>query len=91
MKYYEVKFIITPYTPDAADVLSAMSAEAGFETFEDNGDGITGYVQQTLFDRQALDEAIENFPSTAQKSHTTSARQKTATGTNSGSKRVSNP
>ena len=62
MKYYEVKFIITPYTPDAADVLSAMSAEAGFETFEDNGDGITGYVQQTLFDRQALDEAIENFP-----------------------------
>ena len=62
MKYYEGKVIITPYTPDAANVLSAMSAEAGFETFEDNGDGITGYVQQTLFDRQALDEAIENFP-----------------------------
>ena len=54
MKYYEVTFTLTPCTQDAQDLLSALAGEAGFETFEETADGLKGYVQQTLFDSQAL-------------------------------------
>jgi len=62
MKYYEVEMTITPCSQDAQDILSAMAAEAGFETFEETPTGLLGYVQQSLFLQEALDEAIANFP-----------------------------
>ena len=62
MKYYEVEMTITPCSQDARDILSALSAEAGFETFEDTPTGLLAYVQQSLFDREALDNAIADFP-----------------------------
>ena len=31
MKYFEVKFTLSPYSADACDVLSAMAGEVGFE------------------------------------------------------------
>ena len=62
MKYFEVTFTLTPYSTDAADLLAALSAEAGFETFEDTPTGLKAYVQQSLFDRQALDSCIASFP-----------------------------
>ncbi|MBR0180271.1 MAG: 50S ribosomal protein L11 methyltransferase [Prevotella sp.] len=62
MKYYEVKFGIVPMNDDARDILAAMAGEAGFETFEESEDGLTGYVQQELFDEDALKAVIEDFP-----------------------------
>ena len=62
MKYYEVEMTITPCTQDAQDILSAMAAEAGFETFEETPTGLLGYVQQSLFLQEALDAVIANFP-----------------------------
>ena len=62
MKYYEVEMTITPCTQDAQDILSAMAAEAGFETFEETPTGLLGYVQQSLFLQDALDAVIANFP-----------------------------
>ena len=62
MKYYEVEMTITPCTQDAQDILSAMAAEAGFETFEETPSGLLGYVQQSLFLQDALDAVIANFP-----------------------------
>jgi len=62
MKYYEVEMTITPCTQDAQDLLSALSAEAGFETFEETPTGLRGYVQQSLFDQSALDACIAGFP-----------------------------
>ena len=62
MKYYEVEFTIEPCSQDVQDVLSAMAAEAGFETFEETATGLTGYVQQSLFDQEALDAVIAGFP-----------------------------
>ena len=62
MKYYEVEFTISPCTQDARDILSAMAGEAGFETFEETDEGLVGYVQQELFDQQALDTTLEVFP-----------------------------
>lgn len=62
MKYYEVTFTLNPCTQDAQDLLSALAGEAGFETFEETADGLKGYVQQTLFDSQALDVILQDFP-----------------------------
>ena len=62
MKYFEVAFTLSPYSADACDVLAASAGEVGFETFMETEDGLTGYVQQALFDEQALKETIEDFP-----------------------------
>ena len=62
MKYYEVGFTISPYNSDAADVLAALAGEAGFETFEETATGLTGYVQQSLFDEALLRQSLEDFP-----------------------------
>lgn len=44
------------------DLLADSAAEAGFESFEDKEDGLEGYVQKELFDKDVLDANIENFP-----------------------------
>lgn len=62
MKYYEVIFKIQPVTQDARDILAAMAGEVGFETFEETDEGLKGYVQQAIFDQDALDQAILYFP-----------------------------
>ena len=62
MKYFEAIFTISPYSTDASDILAAMAGEAGFETFEETEDGLKGYVQQSLFDEEALHESIADFP-----------------------------
>ena len=62
MKYYEVEITITPCSQDARDLLSALSAEAGFETFEDTPTGLLAYAQQSLFDEEALKNVILDFP-----------------------------
>ena len=62
MKYFEVTFTLSPYSTDACDVLAALAGEAGFETFMETENGLTGYVQQALFDESALKEALEDFP-----------------------------
>lgn len=45
----------------ARDLLSDALGEAGFETFEDTEDGIKGYVQESLFDENAMNDVISNF------------------------------
>ena len=62
MKYFEVAFTLSPYSTDACDVLAALAGEVGFETFMETEDGLTGYVQQALFNEQTLKETIEDFP-----------------------------
>ena len=53
---------MTPCTQDAQDILSALAGEAGFETFEETATGLKAYVQQALFDEDALHFALEGFP-----------------------------
>ena len=53
---------MTPCTQDAQDILSALAGEAGFETFEETPTGLKGYVQQALFDEDALKLVLEGFP-----------------------------
>lgn len=65
MEYLAATFTIS--CPDglmqtARDLLADASAEAGFESFEDTDNGLNGYVQKSLFNQDALDEAIADFP-----------------------------
>ena len=62
MKYFEIEFTLTPCTEDAQDVLSALAGEAGCESFEQTDNGLKAYVQQLLFDEDALRLAVESFP-----------------------------
>ena len=45
----------------ARDLLTDALGEAGFDTFEDTEDGIKGYVQESLFDENAMNDVISNF------------------------------
>lgn len=45
----------------ARDLLTDALGEARFETFEDTEDGIKGYVQESLFDENAMNDVISNF------------------------------
>ncbi len=66
MKYYKVNFTIscqqTALLDDCRDLVAALAGEAGFETFEETEDGLCGYVQQALFERETLDEVLTDFP-----------------------------
>ena len=62
MKYYEVNMTIEPCSQDAQDVLAALTAEAGMETFEETETGLKGYAQQQLFDEDAFQQTLAAFP-----------------------------
>ena len=44
------------------DLLADGAAEAGFESFEETETGMEAYVQKDLFDKEALDAYIADFP-----------------------------
>lgn len=65
MRYLVVKFIIAcdaELSQTSRDLVSAMAGEVGFEAFEDTDLGVDGYVQEELFDKRRLDNAINTFP-----------------------------
>lgn len=62
MKYFEVHFKTEPASEVICDVLSALSAEAGCESFVNEEDGMTAYVQQQLFEEEILKTLLGDFP-----------------------------
>lgn len=64
MKYYVANFDIEcaeELLQPARELLSAAACEVGFEAFEDTDNGIAGYVQRPLYDKEALDAAIADY------------------------------
>ena len=65
MKYLVAKFKIAT-SEDLLQVckylLADSAAEAGFESFEETQEGLEAYVQKELFDKDALDASIADFP-----------------------------
>lgn len=64
MKYFVANFKIeceTELMQPARELLSAAACEAGFEAFEDTDDGLLGYVQRPMYDKEALDAAIADY------------------------------
>lgn len=64
MKYFVANFKIeceAELMQPARELLSAAACEAGFEAFEDTDDGLLGYVQRPMYDKEALDAAIADY------------------------------
>ena len=62
MKYFEITFTAQPCNEIVTDVLSALIAEIGFESFVECEGGIQAYIQQSLFDEEALKNVLADFP-----------------------------
>ena len=65
MKYLVAKFKIATsedLLQVCKDLLADSAAEAGFESFEETKEGLEAYVQKELFDKDALDASIADFP-----------------------------
>ena len=65
MKYLVAKFKLATsedLLQVCKDLLADSAAEAGFESFEETQEGLEAYVQKELFDKDALDASIADFP-----------------------------
>ena len=62
MKYFEVTFTTSPCNETVNDVVSALAGEIGFESFVEWENGVQAYIQQNLFDEEALKSMVADFP-----------------------------
>ncbi len=60
--YIEVRFDLTPSCEDATDLLAGLLADAGFESFVPDDNGLTAYVKKELYDADAVGAAVADFP-----------------------------
>lgn len=61
MDYKAVNFQIQPMTEEAADVLSAMLGEVGFDTFETTDDGLKAYIPACDFNEADVQQVVADF------------------------------
>ena len=68
MKYLTATFhlhsddLSSDMSDTAFDLVAYLGGEAGFETFEREGDVLKGYVQEELFDKDLLSTLLSDFP-----------------------------
>lgn len=72
MNYTEVVFVCVPNDEIIREVLSAELAEVGFESFVDTDNGSTAYIQESLYNKEAIESILSNFPLEAKITYTTS-------------------
>ena len=70
--YRELRLNLKPCSEDATDVLAALLADAGYESFVPDQQGLTAYVKDELFNEDALNEALSAFPFEAEISRSVS-------------------
>ncbi len=64
MKYFELTFVLTPNNEAAADVLAALLADVGCDTFVPTPTGLTAYILQSNYDEAAIHSVIAAARST---------------------------
>lgn len=60
--YTEARLDFTPCTEVMTDVMAALLADAGYESFVPDEKGLTAYVRQEIFDAGTLEEIVRQFP-----------------------------
>lgn len=61
--YIELRVKATPSSSDISDLIAAYLVEIGYESFVEDGDGVTkAYVKKELFSLAAAEEALSDFP-----------------------------
>lgn len=58
MNYTEVKISITPFSQQTADIITALLAEIGFDSFAEGDNALNAYIPSQNFDRQKLEHTI---------------------------------
>lgn len=62
MKYTEVMFTVTPLSETATDIVAALTAEIGFESFVPAENGVLGYIRAEEYDEDSLAAVLTDFP-----------------------------
>ncbi len=62
MKYIQVQFVCDPDREMVKDVLAAMLADIGFETFEQVVGGLDAYLPAPLFSAKKIAELLAALP-----------------------------
>lgn len=60
--YTQVTLTVTPHDEIVTDMLAAMLAEVGYESFVPDETGMTAYVPQQAYDAHTLNSIISDFP-----------------------------
>ncbi|MDX9747207.1 MAG: 50S ribosomal protein L11 methyltransferase [Paludibacter sp.] len=64
MQYIELKLTIQPNEEYIVDLLASYLGEIGFESFEEDVEGMIAYIRKEVFDEDALKHLVANFPYT---------------------------
>ena len=64
MNYYELSFTYSSPIENAIinDILAAELGEIGFESFSENRNGLQGYIAESLYDAEVLQNKLDDFP-----------------------------
>lgn len=60
--YVELRIDMNPCSSDMTDLLAAFLADAGYESFVPDDNGLIAYIKAENFDNSALKEIISDFP-----------------------------
>lgn len=60
--YIETRLEVSPCTEVATDILAAMLADAGYESFVPDATGLTAYIRKELHNPDAVADVIADFP-----------------------------
>lgn len=60
--YVEVRLDLSPCDETRTDILAALLAEAGFESFVPDSEGLTAYIKAEAFNDSSLKEIAGEFP-----------------------------
>ena len=59
--YYKVKFTLAPCLAYECDILAALLADVGFESFEQTEDGVDAFVKKELWDKDPVSDVIKSY------------------------------
>lgn len=68
--YVELRFDLDPCEEYMTDLLAAMLADAGYESFVPDESGLTAYVREPQYSGEAVDAIVDSFPFESVISHT---------------------
>ncbi|MDR1370476.1 MAG: 50S ribosomal protein L11 methyltransferase [Dysgonamonadaceae bacterium] len=62
MNYYELKIVLSPNTETNRDILAALLAEIGFESFVEFESGLDAYVSEKNYSEEAVSNLLNDLP-----------------------------
>lgn len=60
--YIELKLKFQPLTEDITDLAAAFLCDIGYESFQTDGDIMSAFIRENLFDAKAARDALSDFP-----------------------------